>query len=138
MLLHRHVILWERARRSSSSYARSKETSGDSVRGGKTALMKWNISQMSIHYYWERRWHRWLRGITHHQARGKTTAFLNKFHKFNCDRHYLDARFLENDVPNPGKNIDLIADKIGGKKLDIRLLTFSSCDTGANEVCINL
>lgn len=74
MLLHRHVTLWERARRS-SSYAHSKETSGDSVRGGKTVLMKWNISQMSIHYYWERRWHRWLRVITHHQARGKQQPF---------------------------------------------------------------
>lgn len=59
MLLHRHVILWERARRR-CSYARPKETSADSVRGGKAVLMKWNISQMSIHYYWERRWHRWL------------------------------------------------------------------------------
>lgn len=49
MLLHRHVILWERVGRG-SSYAPSKETSGASVRSGRTPLIKWNVSQMPIHY----------------------------------------------------------------------------------------
>lgn len=36
-----------------------------------------------------------LPAVTHYlpTSQRRTTAFLNKFHKFYCDRHYLDAHF---------------------------------------------
>lgn len=42
--------------------------------------------------------------VTHDLPPGrKTTAFLNKFHKFNCD--YLHARFLVNYIPAWAKTL---------------------------------
>lgn len=53
--------------------------------------------------------------VTHDLPPGqKTTAFLNKFHKFNCDQHYLDARFRVNYIPSPVKTLIWSQLKWGG------------------------
>lgn len=70
--------------------------------------------------------------VTHDLPPGrKTTAFLSKFPKFNCDQHYLDARFLVNYIPRPAKNTDLVAAKIRGGGLPP---DFFQLWTGVNDV----